>query len=95
MSRIRRFPRRLVLAAALALGLAAFGAGATGAFAKHSAGEVYSLTNSPAGNAVKAFDRGGNGSLNPDGTFATGGTGTGGGLGNQDALVLKGDCCSR
>ena len=81
----------MALAAALALGLAAFGPGVTGAFAKHSAGAVYTLTNSPAENAVKVFDRRGNGSFTPDGTFATGGTGTGGGLGNQDALVLDGD----
>ncbi len=57
MSGIRKFPRRLALAAALALGLAALGPGVTSAFASHSAGEVYTLTNSPAGNAVKAFDR--------------------------------------
>ena len=51
-------------------------------------GAVYTLTNSPAGNAVKVFHRAGDGSLTPGGEFATGGIGTGGGLGNQGALVL-------
>ena len=49
---------------------------------------MYTLTNSPAGNAVKVFNRAGNGSLSPGGEFATGGTGTGGSLGNQGGLVL-------
>jgi len=54
-------------------------------------GAVYTSTNSPAGNAVVAFDRAANGSLTPGGSFATGGTGTGGGLGNQGAVVLSDD----
>jgi 6-phosphogluconolactonase len=51
-------------------------------------GAVYTSTNSAAGNAVVAFRRAGDGSLTPAGSFATGGTGTGGGLGNQGAVVL-------
>jgi 6-phosphogluconolactonase (cycloisomerase 2 family) len=65
------------------------GAGAVDAMAS-SPGAVYTLTNSPAGNSVQVFDRAGDGSLTPNGEFATGGTGTGGGLGNQGAVVLDG-----
>ena len=50
---------------------------------------VFTSTNSPAANSVVMFDRAGNGTLTPIGTYFTGGTGTGGGLGNQGALVLS------
>ncbi len=70
--------------------LALLGIGATGAMAAHSRGAVYTLTNSPAGNAVKVFHRAHDGSLSPGGEFATGGDGTGAGLGNQGGLVRKG-----
>jgi 6-phosphogluconolactonase (cycloisomerase 2 family) len=53
-----------------------------------AAGAVYTLTNSTSGNAVLAFSRSANGQLLPAGTFATGGTGTGAGLGNQGALAM-------
>ena len=82
-------PRRMAFAIALAFALAAFAALASGAMASFG-GDVYTLTNKPAGNAVKAFDRAGDGSLAPAGEFATGGDGTGGGLGNQSAVVLDG-----
>jgi 6-phosphogluconolactonase (cycloisomerase 2 family) len=79
----------VTLSVALALALAGLGTGAAAAMA-HAGGEgaVYTLTNSPAGNAVKVFHRASNGSLTPGGEFATGGIGTGGGLGNQGAVVL-------
>ena len=70
-----------------ALALAAGSAGAAGA--GHRAGAVYTLTNSVAGNAVAVFARAGDGSLTPSGTFPTGGTGTGGGLGSQGAIALS------
>jgi 6-phosphogluconolactonase (cycloisomerase 2 family) len=53
-------------------------------------GAVYTLTNATGGNAVKVFERGHDGSLAPAGEYPTGGTGTGGGLGNQGAVVLDG-----
>lgn len=52
------------------------------------AGAVYTMSNAPAGNAVIVFDRASNGMLAPAGSYPTGGTGTGGGLGNQNGLVL-------
>ncbi len=84
-----RIPKPAALLAALTFALAAVGASAADAMA-HSSGTVYTLTNSPAGNAVKVFHRSGDGSLRSGGEFATGGTGTGGGLGNQGAVVLDG-----
>lgn len=52
-------------------------------------GAVYSLTNAVSGNQVVVFDRMADGNLSPRRSFATGGTGTGGGLGNQSALALS------
>jgi len=49
---------------------------------------VYTETNSASGNAVLAFASGPNGSLQAIGSFATGGLGTGGGLGTQGEVVL-------
>jgi 6-phosphogluconolactonase len=75
----------LVLCAALLL--AAGTAGAAGG--DHSVGAVYTLTNSAAGNAVAVFDRESDGALTPDGTFPTGGIGTGSNLGSQGAVILS------
>src|SRR5258705_558882 len=52
-------------------------------------GAVYTLTNQVAGNAVAVFTRGADGRLTSAGSFATGGTGTGAGLGSQGAVVLS------
>jgi 6-phosphogluconolactonase len=90
MSDLLMPPRRQATAIALALALGALGIGATGAMAAHSRGAVYTLTNSPSGNAVKVFHRTRHGSLSPGGQVATGGDGTGTGLGNQGALERTG-----
>ncbi len=45
-------------------------------------GQVYTMNNNPAGNAVLVYDRAADGSLTAAGSFPTGGLGTGGGLGN-------------
>lgn len=55
------------------------------------AGAVYTITNEAAGNAVLVFARAADGSLTPAGQFATGGTGSGAGLGSQGALALSQD----
>jgi len=52
---------------------------------------VYTLTNQVAGNAVAVFHRAADGTLTAAGTIATGGTGTGAGLGSQGAVVLSDD----
>jgi 6-phosphogluconolactonase (cycloisomerase 2 family) len=72
----------LVLAAAMPLAASA---------SADSPGAVYALTNSPSGNAVVVYDRGGSGLLTPAGTFPTGGMGTGAGLGSQNAVIVSGD----
>src|SRR2546428_1752114 len=54
-------------------------------------GAVYTITNQLAGNAVAVFARSADGTLTPAGSFATGGTGTGVGLGSQGAVTLSGD----
>jgi 6-phosphogluconolactonase (cycloisomerase 2 family) len=89
MSNVLRFPRRVAFPLALGFVLAALGVGASGALAD-APGAVYTLTNSPGGNAVQVFERAGDGSLSAGGQFATGGTGTGTGLGNQGAVALDG-----
>lgn len=57
----------------------------------NSVGQVYTMSNSVAGNAVLAFDRAADGSLTAAGSYPTGGIGTGAGLGNQGGLVLEGN----
>jgi len=52
-------------------------------------GAVYTMTNATAGNSVLVFSRAANGSLTPAGSFATGGLGSGGSLGNQGGLALS------
>jgi len=51
-------------------------------------GAVYVLSNQPSGNAVIRYDRGADGSLVQAGEYATGGNGTGGGLGSQGAVTV-------
>jgi 6-phosphogluconolactonase (cycloisomerase 2 family) len=53
-----------------------------------AAGAVYTITNSSSGNEVMVFNRAADGQISPSGVFATGGTGTGKGLGNQGALAV-------
>src|SRR5215210_1681932 len=78
---------RRVLAPILFAVAALVAAGA--AFAGPSPGAVYTLTNAASGNAVAAFDRAPDGTLSTQGTFPTGGLGTGSLLGSQGAVVLS------
>ncbi len=55
------------------------------------AGAVYLMTNADGPNEVLVFRRGSDGSLTADDPVATGGSGTGMGLGNQDAVQLTKD----
>ena len=52
-------------------------------------GAVYTLSNSTSGNSAILYTRGADGTLLEIGSFGTGGLGTGGGLGDQGALVLS------
>jgi len=61
------------------------------AAANGAAGAVYTLTNAASGNAVVAYSRSASGELELAGTFATGGLGTGAGLGSQGAVITSAD----
>jgi 6-phosphogluconolactonase (cycloisomerase 2 family) len=61
------------------------------ASAPRPAGVTYTMTNEAAGNRVAIFDRGPHGTLTWAGAVATGGRGTGAGLGNQGAVTLTAD----
>jgi 6-phosphogluconolactonase (cycloisomerase 2 family) len=52
---------------------------------------VYTLTNQTTGNRVAVFSRAADGTLTPAGSVATGGSGTGDGLGSQGSIVLSDD----
>jgi 6-phosphogluconolactonase (cycloisomerase 2 family) len=87
-SLIGRFSARLMLAALFLATLFA-GYAAPAYAATLPAGSVYTITNSPGGNAVLAYSRAEDGTLSFQGSFATGGLGTGAGLGSQGALVVS------
>jgi 6-phosphogluconolactonase len=61
------------------------------AAARSTPGAVAVASNATGGNAVLVFARRANGSLEGPVSYSTGGTGTGGGLGNQGAVTLSGD----
>jgi len=71
------------------LAVAATAAAANASSARKSPGAVYTLTNSPAGNAVAVFDRAADGTLTAAGSYSTGGLGTGAGLGSQGSIILS------
>jgi 6-phosphogluconolactonase len=87
-SGLRQLFTRLLLVLAVLAPLSLTGVGAAAA-APGIAGTVYVLGNDANGNAVLAFDRAADGSLQAAGRFAAGGLGTGAGLGGQGALVLS------
>src|SRR5688572_14431568 len=83
-----RSAARLLWMVALLVALVAGGT-ATAQAAGGDAGAVYVMSNSPGGNAILVFDRAAGGALTPAGSLATGGLGTGSGLGSQGALIVS------
>lgn len=83
---------KMLKAVAVVAALAAFAIPAAEA-ARADAGHasVYAITNAPGGNGVAAFTRAADGSLQLAATYATGGNGTGAGLGSQGAVALSGN----
>jgi 6-phosphogluconolactonase (cycloisomerase 2 family) len=69
----------------LAVAPLAFGQG------QSAPGAVYTMTNAASGNEVLVYPRAAQGALGAPTAFATGGVGTGSGLGNQSGLVLSDD----
>lgn len=55
----------------------------------NNTGAVYTMTNDASGNEVVVFDRAADGTLTLSNTYSTGGSGSGGGLGNQGGVVLS------
>lgn len=86
-------PRLVFVALALILATAASAgsAAATGWHSPSRDGQVFTMSNDPAGNEILAFDIGRGGSLAPAGSYQTGGDGLGAGLGSQGALVASTD----
>ena len=83
---------RRVIAAGLATGLGALLALATvtpASAARGHEGQVYAISNDPAGNALLVFDRAGDGALTAAAPMPTGGTGTGSGLGSQGSVAVS------
>src|SRR4051812_13139906 len=78
-------------AAAVVIAVTASLASAVSAMAASAPGAVYALTNAPAGNAVVAYDRAGDGALTLAGSYPTGGAGSGAGLGSQGAVIVSDD----
>lgn len=86
--------RRMTRAIAFVLGIASLTALTLvgGASASSDApGAVYALTNAVTGNAVVVYDRASGGELAPAGTYATGGIGSGAGLGSQGSVIVSDD----
>lgn len=88
-----KFEHALILLSCLAAVVPANGRAASGersgGHESHPVETVYTLSNDANRNEVLAFQRYGRGTMQPAGHFATGGTGTGAGLGNQGALALS------
>lgn len=76
--------RKILVCALVTLGISFLSAAGD----DNVAGAVYTMTNSPLGNAVLIYHRSADGSLAYAASVSTGGLGTGGGLGNQGALAL-------
>ena len=83
------FGARLLLTAVFLLTLLGGITSPAAAASSSAFGAVYTSTNAVSGNQVLVYDRASDGSLNFQGAYATGGTGTGAGLGSQSALTLS------
>jgi 6-phosphogluconolactonase (cycloisomerase 2 family) len=84
--------RPLAIATLLSAGvLSGALAPAASASADEPRSAVYTMTNASGGNALLTFKRGGDGSLSPNGSYATGGNGTGAGLGSGHSIAVSDD----
>lgn len=81
---------KLLVKVCVALGVAILTAGAQAHSDKEASSVVYTLSNAVDGNSVLTFRRDARGELSAGPSYSTGGAGTGGGLGNQGALVGNG-----
>lgn len=86
---VSQFGIHILIAAMFILPLAAGFASPASADAGNFPGAVYTITNAAAGNEVLVYNRAGDGTLTFGGAYATGGLGSGNGLGSQEALALS------
>jgi hypothetical protein len=86
---LHQFGVRLLLTAVFVLSLVAGFTAPTAAASADGFGAVYTLTNASSGNAVLVFNRAFDGSLSPQGSYSTGGLGSGAGLGSQSSVTLS------
>ena len=87
--------RQPMFVVAAAIALLVVGAGHGRVRAERTSDFVYTMSNTITGNRILAFDRGPGGALIATGSFATGGLGSGGGLGNQGAEKSRQDMWHR
>ncbi|MFL7869158.1 MAG: lactonase family protein [Anaerolineales bacterium] len=80
---------RFLLIAVFVLSLAAGFVSPAAAASGKAAGAVYTMTNADGGNEVLVYNRSSDGSLEYQEAVATGGSGSGDGLGSQTALILS------
>jgi 6-phosphogluconolactonase len=85
---VHNLTTRLLLATLFLLPILAGFAGPAAA-AGGNPGVVYTLSNTASGNQVLAYNRAADGALSFQGAYATGGLGSGAGLGSQGALALS------
>ena len=85
----KRFGARLLLTAVFLLALVGGIISPAAAASLSAFGTVFTSTNAVSGNQVLVYDRASDGSLSFQGAYATGGTGTGAGLGSQSSLTLS------
>jgi len=79
---------RILLIAVFLLPLVAGFTSPAAAASDNAAGAIYTLTNAASGNEVLAYTRSADGSLAFQGSYATGGLGSGASLGSQSSVVL-------
>lgn len=84
-----RVLKAVILIAVLLLSLTAGFARPAAAASDAAFGAVYTLTNAASGNEVLVYNRSSDGSIAFQGAYATGGSGSGAGLGSQTALILS------
>ena len=83
------FGARLFLTAVFLFALVAGITSPASAASQSAYGAVYTLTNAASGNEVLVYNRSSDGSLAFQGSYATGGLGSGAGLGSQSAVALS------
>lgn len=83
------FGARLLLVAVFLLSLSAGITTPAAAASSDAGGAVYTITNAASENEVLVYNRSSDGSIAFQGAFATGGLGSGAGLGSQTAVILS------